>query len=248
MFSCKFQANLVCGYGLEFNVVSDLDLHISTNQIHLVNAKLAATLKTLKSSAEHCDEHLEENNSVLDSGIGSEVSAVTAQRSTLKHDVKGQGESKTRMKMSQTPVDLLLTAGRISCTVYSHTITESEIKREAVNPNNSKKKKRSKRVLDWRVCTNPEEDTDMTDNQDPYLMHMYQLDKTNEKKVIRAGTTCIKPFLFFYISQPHTVLSCQTDHQKFEMSCYDILVKGSPEHSLIPGNNQSHFLAISSLS
>ena len=57
----------------------------------------------------------------------------------------------------------------------------------------------------------------------------------NEPKVIPRGSMCIQPFLYFYVSQPHLIVSCQQDTQKFEMSCYDILVKGPGETSIVQG-------------
>jgi hypothetical protein len=104
-----------------------------------------------------------------------------------------------------------------------------------------KTKKHARQELEWVVRSRSEEDInsslyDTNDVQDPYLTHMYHLNNSGGGSVIPEGTTCIKPFLFCYISQPHTVLSCQPDHQKFEMSCYDILIKGSPANTRIPGN------------
>lgn len=232
----------MCGYGLEFNVVSDIDLHISTNQIHLMHSKLTSSLKALKLYTEHNDDSQEENSSVQDSGIGSEGSAATVQMSAVKQDVKGQGGISS--KKTLTPVDLLLTAGRISCTLYTHKKIETETKLEEKEEKlhvNKKKKKHTKQDLEWRVDRSSEDNIDGTVQyegiqfEDPYLMNMYQLNSSAETKVIPAGSTCIEPFLFLYITQPHTVLSCQLDHQKFETSCYDILVKGAAENNLIPG-------------
>ena len=47
------------------------------------------------------------------------------------------------------------------------------------------------------------------------------------ERCVPAGTCVLEPFLYLYTSQPHTVVSCGYEAQKFEMSCYDILVKAS---------------------
>ncbi|KAL4227239.1 Vacuolar protein sorting-associated protein 13B [Mactra antiquata] len=232
----KLKMSLVCGHGIEFNIISDLDLHVSTNQIHLMHAKLTNCISTLSMSGTNFDDNTVEKDSVQDSGIGSEVSATTNQKSNIKLNASSSGQRKVNEIL--TPIDLLLTAGRISCTFYSHVKTDKEITLgTSTKPQSGKKKEKTKKKpqFDWRVNTNSENDqNDYSDYQDPYLMRMYQLNLTSEEKVIPAGTTCIKPFLFCYISQPHTVLSCQPDIQKFETSSYDVLVKGSTEMSYIP--------------
>ena len=62
-------------------------------------------------------------------------------------------------------------------------------------------------------------------------------DASNSTKGLKAENSHPKfsgqilPYLHIYFSQPHTVLSCQREGQKFEMSCYDVLVKGAGKGS-----------------
>lgn len=226
---------MVCGYGLEFNIVSDLDLHMSTNQINLALQKITEITKTLTSSSKsEKSDDLDEKDVLKDSGLGSEASV----KPTPSEKVKGQGQN----TMTLTPVDLLLTAGRISVTLYSHEMMKTEtVIGKSKETCQKKKNKRSKQDLEWRVepgssdGLDAEEGQVFSEHQEPYLMQMYGLESSRDSYTISAGTMCIKPFLFVYVSQPHTVLSVQKQQQKFEASCYDVLVKGAAETALIPG-------------
>ena len=234
----SFQTTLVCGYGFEFNIVSDLDLHLSTNQINLMQQKITIVLKSLTSKTEKYDDSGDERDTFKDSGLGSEQSM----RPEQSRPHKGQGQGRNTLPL--TPVDLLLTSGRMSLTLYSHEVTEKQTVIEKSKSTVAKRKnKKSKQDLDWRVEKGPGDklrgstglNNGASDYQDPYLVHMYTLDSQLDSYTIDAGTMCIKPFLFIYVSQPHTVLSFQREQQKYETSCYDVLIKGAQENLLIPG-------------
>ncbi|KAH3830478.1 hypothetical protein DPMN_103722 [Dreissena polymorpha] len=225
---------------MELNIVSDLDLTVSTNQIQLIQHKVKDILGSMNPNKGKCDTSTDETEYVHDSGVGSEISNLTVTKPHL--------EKKTADIYSycdtMTPVDLLLTAGRISCTLYSHKTVEKAIKVNAQTSASSRKKNKPKKQdLEWRI------DTDSTDNLqindasptvlDPYMLHMYTTDSAAQERIIGQGTVCIRPFLFVYISQPHTVLSLHREQQKFETSSYDVLVKGATEDLLIPGRRKA---------
>lgn len=231
---------LVCGYGVEFNVTSEVDLHLSTNQLDLMTKKVKEAIRSFSSNTDTGEERAEEKDSVEDSGMGSDISNVTFNKSVAQNKGKGQRKESATL----TPFDLLLTAGRISFTVYTHEITEKEI---VINHHKHMPQKKpfrkSKQDLEWKVVTDSEGDANRERGQpefasglrDPYLLHMYDLDARLEETRIEAGSVCIRPFLFVYISQPHMVVALQPQHQKFEMSCYDVLMKGADSQPLVQG-------------
>ncbi|WAR00328.1 VP13B-like protein [Mya arenaria] len=231
--------NLVCGYGFEFNVVSDLELYVSTNQLLLMNQKVKDIMKSVMPDTDFHGANSEEKDSIHDSGIGSEVSNTTMQKN--KNQSKDQRSSADR-SMTLTPIDLLLTAGRISIQVYTHEMTEKEIKiNKSKFHQDQRQEKKSKQDLEWKVepVSRSELDNDEGHREsdgsfhEPYLMHMYEHEREKEGRVIEAGTVCIRPFLFVYVSQPHTVVALQKEHQKFETSSYDVLIKGADPSNLI---------------
>ena len=222
---------------MEFNVISDLDLHFSTNQLQLLQSITKGMVKQVNSV-----NKVDDQNEDLDSGIGSD--------STVKPQATESAKPTTNKSSSNTsqlsPVDVLLTAGRISCTVYSHGIADKDIHmtREKSPNKKSMKKSPSKQTLEWQVKTEADGQGEYNEfsqgqaqYQDSYLMHMFERkNSVNEDRVIEAGSGYIDPFLFVYISQPHTVISCHREAEKFEMSCYDVLVKGPADlNSLIQG-------------
>ena len=242
-----FQEKLVCGYSLEFNVVSDVDLHLSTNQIHLMEKVAMEITDSFKGINGMTDNVHEDKESVPDSGLGSDHSMVTERVQKVNATTRKEDVSAGQFTFA-TPVDVLLTAGRISCTVYSHFVTNKNIKIERKHPENHHRSKgHGKTELEWRVDLGAGNEGQVQDDelrvgmthldfQDTYFMNMYDLqNQGQEVKVIQSGSLCIKPFLFLYISQPHTVLSLHKKDRRFETSCYDILAKGPQEGSVLQG-------------
>ena len=244
----------MCGHSIELNITSDLDLHASTNQIHLIQKLVSDSLRCLIPPSDAAYELLDDIDSVKDSGIGSDVSAstmATVQRSKVKDTGQGSSEGKVRRSKVMTPFNILLTAGRISCMLYSHKIAENDIKIGDQHVKTEVDKKPFSRKFEWEVDSNEESNGNDDDEGFEHVDAEAEFEEfsfmnihdssvyDNEVKVIAKGSNYVQPFVYFYLSQPHLILSCRTDTQKFEMSCYDILVKGPTENALFQGKFDS---------
>ena len=237
----------MCGHSIELNITSDLDLHASTNQIHLIQKLVSDLLRCLTPPSDASYELLDDMDSVKDSGIGSDVSASTM--ATVKDTQQGSSEGKVRSKV-MTPFNILLTAGRISCMLYSHKIAENDIKLGDQHVKTEVDKKSLSHKFEWEVDSNEEsngydddEGFEHVDAEAEFeefsFMNIHESSVyDNEVKVIAKGSNYVQPFVYFYLSQPHLILSCRSETQKFEMSCYDILVKGPTENALFQGRLQ----------
>ncbi|XP_060068135.1 intermembrane lipid transfer protein VPS13B-like [Ylistrum balloti] len=213
---------LVCGHTIELNASSDIDFVISTNQIHLLERLISQTKAVLLPSkterpVEETDkvEEVKSDQMTYDSGIGSEISALTFKKGVSPVPTQ-HTTTLVQSPKFVTPFDLLLTAGRISCTVYTH-----KLLKEDYHDNHMKDKADTGRSGESSPNKSGAEE-----NRPTYSFLNIHDVKTESEKVIRSGSCVIQPFLYLYFSQPHTVLKCQQEQQTFEMSCYDILIKG----------------------
>ena len=96
----------MCGYSVEFNATSDIDVFVSVDQFKLVNQ-------------------------VLESNISS-LWATESQNTSTEVPLEEKKHT-TGELMNLTPFDLLLTGGKISCIFYSHDIVLPE-NSTSVNP------------------------------------------------------------------------------------------------------------------
>ena len=212
---------------------------------------MSDSLRCLTPPSDASYELLDDIDSVKDSGIGSDVSAstmATVQRSKVKDTGQGSSEGRKRGSKVMTPFNILLTAGRISCMLYAHKVAETDIKLGDEHVKMEVDKKQLSRKFEWKVDSDAESDN--IDDKDEGFEHvdaeaefeefsfMNIHDSSvyaNEVKVISKGSNYVQPFVYFYLSQPHLIVSCQSETQKFEMSCYDILMKGPTENALFQG-------------
>ncbi|KAK7463278.1 hypothetical protein BaRGS_00038145, partial [Batillaria attramentaria] len=193
------QSKLVCGLTAELNILSDLDLHLSTQQLHLLSALMThvgdLTSKVSASNIKH--------------------STGVAQRwqlhqivwaATLRHIVAACLEEKEE-KGTGKP-------GRL----YTHD--------------------------NFAQLTHGMSGLRDEDGGECVAFSFIQPlvgDDLNEQAHSVDGV-CVHPFMYVYIAQPHTVISCWPDKDKVELSCYDVLVKGAKsvlsfpvaEHRLMP--------------
>ena len=193
------------------NFTNDLDIYVSTNQVKLMSEITIQTMAKLRETRE--DDLIEETVDrvdlsgsgseivVADSGIESDVSTITARKVKDRNpDVVMTPQDLDMRSKVITPLDILLTASRISVITYTH-----------------------KHNKDQRHKVKLAETPDLT--RSPSGKHTFiKLDVPDLEDTTQLS---VDPFLYVYISQPHTVLSCHQSQQKFEMSCYDVLVKGS---------------------
>ncbi|KAK3589215.1 hypothetical protein CHS0354_020076 [Potamilus streckersoni] len=246
---------LVCGYALELNVISDLDFHISVSQIQLLQHLCIESLKCLNSKTGFSENPSDVQDSkgsknhdhcCIDSGVGSEISSLTCDRARPKtfqgRSVK-ESDDLTQNSKVITPFDVLLTAGRISCTVYSHKILKKVVYLSPEKiPESKIERKKSKAALEWQLsntsAVSADEETGRSQVMNREMDQSYSsfnfmnIQKEEDQEVIPEGSLCLVPYLYIYLSQPYTLLSCQRTSQKFEICCYDMLVKG-PSHDSI---------------
>ena len=245
---------------MELNVTSDLDLFMSTSQIHLAERLVKKCVSTLTSSQPGSsgfspNGHCVVNPTSVDSGLGSDTSSYTVDRHNKHLPSLNESivPSDTKVRSEVMPFDILLTAGRISFTVYSHKECQQDFKKTKKPKNPEKSNKRKKRrpktnvdikkdnfscILGSHVQLLVSDGDSETDEYDPCadfnFLHI-RVDDERETPSPPAGGVCTMPFLYVYITQPHTIVSCHADSQRFEMSCYDIIVKGLNETLNIPG-------------
>ncbi|XP_063419366.1 intermembrane lipid transfer protein VPS13B-like [Mytilus trossulus] len=208
---CNVSKILVCGHALEMNFTNELDIYVSTNQVKLLSEITIQTMAKLTETRE--DDLIEETVDrvdlsgsgseilVADSGIESDVSTIIGRKAKDRNpDVVMSPQDLDMRSKVITPLDILLTASRISVITYTH-----------------------KHNKDQRHKVKLAETPDLTRSASG--KHTFiKLDVPNPEDTTQLS---VDPFLYVYISQPHTVLSCHQSQQKFEMSCYDVVVKGS---------------------
>ncbi|KAK6186959.1 hypothetical protein SNE40_006214 [Patella caerulea] len=245
------QQILVCGFNMEVNVTSDLDLYISTNQIQLISTVLTNCVQIVQSKSRTKksttgSQKTRQQDFAFDSGVESDISTVLNDSFKFQPHPVPSVSSDIELRSKVTPFEVLLTADRISCTLYTHKHLEDDFhpvkikNEETVNG----AAKGSKTKFDWKrdnLSSNGNGDDDVdsnilqpSDSSTNFGFLKVHRDSAASNHDIMAGTICIKPFLYVYIAQPYTVLACSSSSQKFEMSCYDIIIRGSESQLLIP--------------
>uniref|UniRef100_A0A2C9K5E4 Chorein N-terminal domain-containing protein n=1 Tax=Biomphalaria glabrata TaxID=6526 RepID=A0A2C9K5E4_BIOGL len=216
----------------------------------------------------------------FDSGVESDLSTLTfdkgAQRlgglrqisqpvSVRTDEQKLSGLTKdemggtTNMLSLSTPLDILVTASRISCSVYTYKILEEKFTLEmpvftdnqqtdygpagALGATRNRKEYNAKDNLEDILSGKPRrssssstdknDDVD-TNNFDPGDDGTFNFMKSHAedslKRILPEGSVCIVPFVYLYVTQPHCLVSSHSEKEvKIEGSCYDVLIKGSSD-------------------
>ncbi|XP_055871203.1 intermembrane lipid transfer protein VPS13B-like isoform X3 [Biomphalaria glabrata] len=216
----------------------------------------------------------------FDSGVESDLSTLTfdkgAQRlgglrqisqpvSVRTDEQKLSGLTKdemggtTNMLSLSTPLDILVTASRISCSVYTYKILEEKFTLEmpvftdnqqtdygpagALGATRNRKEYNAKDNLEDILSGKPRrssssstdknDDVD-TNNFDPGDDGTFNFMKSHAedslKRILPKGSVCIVPFVYLYVTQPHCLVSSHSEKEvKIEGSCYDVLIKGSSD-------------------
>lgn len=252
----------MCGAALEVNVTTELDFFISINQISLLQQVINKNISCFfeidipkgsvqqMENADRLGHVFTDSSQVADSGLGSEISTTTNYKGmeslhkTSRHTATSLSCSslppKNPLKPSSSispmlamtlemPLEVLLTAGRISCMVYSHQYLQS-------------KEQHGASMSSYPSSMLPS----MYHEHVPSLLRSFSVgeqmlatdgifNKPDEPTSSQIKVSLyIVPYLYLYFSQPHTVVALQPEGQKFEMSFYDIMVKGpSASHKLL---------------
>ena len=235
----------MCGLTAELNIVSDLDLQFSTQQLCLLTSLAdQVTLLSTEALQRSAGEPAKGGPAAasLDSGIASELSAAT------RPDPWAAGsESK---EGAHIPANVLLTAGRISLTLYSHLRLQSNAQVSPASPSSSSRATpppRSRGQLSagksfsadnfaWLTQAAPNRSQRAAAPEASPSFSPTCLQTAEQAGVkMAAGTVCVQPFLYIYLAQPHCVLSTWPAADRLELSCYDILVKGVRRNYMFPG-------------
>lgn len=263
---------LVCGAALEVNVTSDMDFFVSINQVLLLQQVYQKNIACFFVTDIHGDSsqatetvdktggiHLE-TPQVADSGLGSEISATInykvmgsrGPKLSCQHTGPSTSTSCSKDAVSSpavcVPLEILLTAGRISCMFYTHTFNVPLSATPAIAapvpppPPTPKSPVSSEHLLGpgtvpFNLLSTVYKDSGhITLGSDCSTEHLSASD-TGSDKVSSSDLnqiTHIVPYLYLYFSQPHTVVTVQPEVQKFEMSYYDVMVKGPPSGYTLP--------------
>ena len=235
----------MCGLTAELNIVSDLDLQFSTQQLCLLTS-LADQMTALSTEAlQHSACEPAKGGPAaasLDSGVASELSAAT------RPDPWAAGsESKEGARI---PANVLLTEGRISLTLYRHLRLRSNAWVSPAGPSASSRatppprsrgqpsagKSFSADNFAWLTQAAPDRSRRAAAPEASLPFSLTQPQTAEQAGVkVAAGTVCVQPFVYIYLAQPHSVLSTWPAADRLELSCYDILVKGVRHDYLFPG-------------
>nr|XP_002741992.1 PREDICTED: vacuolar protein sorting-associated protein 13B-like [Saccoglossus kowalevskii] len=238
----------VCGHSLEINMTTDMEVYLSTEQVHLAECIVNTNIMTILKSAEKQtigQGEIESNkvsnayedgkaSQIDDSGIGSESSTVFRIPSSSTRKGKRQMapqmatlHERSGRSVSFTPFDVLLTAGKLSVLLYSM----EEVSQSGENQENSSGKmkfqqKSSPNSKSTRGC---ELKAPVKDNKKLPRKLSGHVEKTRRGSAHMDSPSSgrvVKPFLYTVFSQPHTIFSIEQRQQRVELSCYDFTVRG----------------------
>ncbi|XP_070535266.1 intermembrane lipid transfer protein VPS13B-like [Ptychodera flava] len=243
----------VCGHSLEVNLTSDMEVYLSTDQVHLAQAVLKTNVGTLMKSTKQeqtarSDTGQETRSRVSeegrlsqveDSGLGSESSTVL--RMPVNSNRRGKQlvpqmatvheRPRSNRSVAFTPFDVLLTAGKLSVMLYSVEDMGSDAKHDGSPPSEARMKKvsgdegvKASRPPDLKLSVTPNTRVHIPRTRSPIPGENPRRERTSS-----SGDDCgqvLNPFLYTVFMQPHTIVSMETQQQRVEMSCYDITVKG----------------------
>jgi len=219
-----FQPLLVCGYSLEVNATTDMDYCLSIHQIELLyqiyanNIRSiidAVTMTTTTGHHKHQRPDPREVDLSMDSGVESEVSTLkSVQMRMMEPSTTSSDQNKPFDWTSLTPFDILLTAGKISFMLYMVEERKPQIKIVDVGsgmgyPN--------VKMLSVPMIIVPGTSNIGGGSRSPTPSTQH----------------VIKPFMYAYFSQPHSLIACHQDSQKMVLSCFDVILKGCKDGYLI---------------
>lgn len=240
----------MCGLTAELNLVSDLDLQLSAQQLRLL-ATLADQVIALSTKAvqQSRSEKVKAGPVAAshDSGVASEMSTTTH-----PDPLPVRTEDKEGV---HAPANVLLTAGRISLTLYNHLKLQSDT---VVGPAYSSSTShttpahQSSRQQSTGTSYSADNFVSLTQGmpnlsqravtKEEYMSFSLTQPQTDEDACVElaVGSVCVQPFVYIYVAQPHTVLSTWPSADRLELSCYDILVKGGRPNYMFPGMPKIH--------
>lgn len=204
---------------MEVNATSDMDFFMSVAQVRLLldlfNTNIACFLALETKQASVPSES--------DSSMSSTQVILRNVQSNPELDSKQETVSATLWDHI-TPFSVLLTAGKISCMMYSHKLTTREKRQqetaEFVIGSPVVKKVKTKGSLEFREEAMS---TATVSSADSGVDSIFSSTLDVQPQTFFS----VVPFLFATFSQPHTFFSVQSDQQRADLACYDIVLKGT---------------------
>ena len=228
----------MCGTSIEVNASSNMDFYISTNQLRTLVGILNSNTATLSKSSmperiahqgsassprqkSPQNEAHSQDAACNDSGVESETSTRIAHAKSAQKGAPLAPSPFTSLS-SVMPIDVLLTARKISLMVYMQTS-------EDINLHSPLRRSFLEEVdIDASLRSRSHSDSEQ------------KYDDVNVETHTKAETTArhavVRPYLYAYFSQPHSLMSMDRTQSKVELSCYDIVLKGTKLDYVFPGN------------
>ena len=221
-----------------------MDFFLSTSQVQLgldiLNTNLTAFQRLAypgDANSLHGDFSFEDLGrdelGVTDSGVESEFSVFITPEEDATATDGNQTAAKSSLSWADvTPFEVLLTAGKISCMVYSYAETETSLQAtQKLNQGLHAKPGKGKTDLDWKgetqsVATLSSADSGL-ESMAGYVAKEAACGGAYQQRIV--------PYLYAHFSQPHTLLNCHPGAQRAELSCYDIILKGAKSGYAIMG-------------
>ncbi|XP_074656098.1 intermembrane lipid transfer protein VPS13B-like [Tubulanus polymorphus] len=208
--------NLLYGYSLEVNATSDIDFTLSTNQIHLIRAIVTATQESLNPDtprhkpvtprttiADDCRQPVDATTEKAPTGLGTD-SGVESEASTTR--LAPLNLKRGGVGQLQTDLETSLEEALAGIEPIAIPIT-------------------ARRWTPFEIL--------LTAGRISFMSYSH-LDAMVTDDANRANPIIpVKPFLYAYFSQPHSLFSLRPATQKVELSCYDVLVKGAKNGEII---------------
>lgn len=236
----------MCGLTAELNVKTDLEVYLSAKQLQimmtastLISQLVTPQYNPSASKGPIPAPGLLAQATTTDSGIESDFSHVSSH-------MFGRHTRNAGSKACTLPVDILLTAGRVSLALYTHQQQTMDYTPDAVTnilpqtPFSARKSEKSELLADNFIeltfGTGAEDEKSPAGNLCSSFDFVLQGESSQgSRAAVPAGTSCVQPFVYIYIAQPHTLVKFWPEVDKVEISCYDILVKGAEGVHVFPG-------------
>ncbi|XP_035210201.1 vacuolar protein sorting-associated protein 13B-like isoform X2 [Stegodyphus dumicola] len=225
----------VAGISVEVSVTSDIFLYLSIEKTCFIYSLLKSNLNFFYGALSHFNQKKSTNNSKItseDEVSGSQTSDEFQIYipSCFTHDssnnIPPSTKSEKSLKYNFVPFDILITAGSVSIMLFyhdetlnssGHEISAKELRTETVV---------SKVFSDKSSKVKSHLETDQVKHKIPF-----SVDKNSNKSATSSEYyhfTVLHPFACVSIVQPHTYILCHPSSQKFESSCFDLRLYGSP--------------------
>ncbi|XP_042214275.1 vacuolar protein sorting-associated protein 13B-like isoform X1 [Homarus americanus] len=235
---------LVAGHSLEINATSDIDLHVSLPQITLLKDIVEDTTRLitqmLSSGRQGRTAHTPLD--IPDSGVDCDISSVELSKGMTSQRTTGSNNA-----WSFVPLELLVTGGKITASIFDRGILEDGQKFSVKGWQRSKleqrAKKRERELVAEAASTESEpspkrlshhrqrpsaRDADSNSHSEKEVEDGYE--GSEEGSVCEGGGVNLRqprisPLLFVVVSQPHAFLSCQPLKQKLDISCFNFILR-----------------------